>query len=316
MGAPEAVHAWSLWTTTARLVVTRPETIAAARALVEAHLAEVERAASRFRDDSELRTLTPDADGLVTLSPLLADLLLTALDAARETDGLVDPTVAAALAGLGYDRDIRLVALDPDAGRLRATVRPVPGWRRLALVPGPAGVRLRVPEGVDAGTLLDLGATAKARAADVAARLVADRLGTGVLLSLGGDLATAGPDPVGGWQVRVADHPDDPEQTVRLGAGWAVATSSTVRRTWRRAEGPQHHVVDPRTGRSADPVWRTVTVAAPTCTAANTAATAAVVLGVQAPDWLAARGVAARLVDRAHRVHRVGAWPEAEEVAA
>jgi thiamine biosynthesis lipoprotein len=77
-----------------------------------------------------------------------------------------------------------------------------------------------------------------------------------------------------------------------------------------------HHILDPRTGRPAEPVWRTVTVAAPSCFEANTASTAAIVRGDRALPWLRELGVAARLVDRAGRVTVLGGWPsEGEEKA-
>jgi thiamine biosynthesis lipoprotein len=177
----------------------------------------------------------------------------------------------------------------------------VPGWRRVHL----NGDRLELPRGV----LLDLGATAKARAADLLAARAARTVGVGVLVELGGDIATAGPAPAGGWQVLVRDSRDDPACQVTLAPGGAVATSSTVRRTWRRGGVLVHHLVDPRTAAPAEPVWRSATVAASTCVEANTASTAAVVLGREAPGWLAARGFTARLVDQQLRVVRVGGWP-------
>src|SRR5947209_3070737 len=82
------------------------------------------------------------------------------------------------------------------------------GWSRSRRV----GRQVTVPDGV----LLDLGATGKAYAAEVCARLVARQCDTGVLVSLGGDLATAGPAPVGGWQVLVQDGPDEPGCTIAL----------------------------------------------------------------------------------------------------
>ena len=138
---------------------------------------------------------------------------------------------------------------------------------------------------------LDLGATAKARAADLTARRAAETVGVGVLVELGGDIATAGPAPVDGWQVLVQDTPDDPACQVSLAAGWALATSSTVRRAWRRGGVALHHIVDPRTAAPARPVWRSATVTAPSCVEANTASTAAVVLGREAARWLAVRGL-------------------------
>ena len=293
-----AAHEWELWSTRARLVVTEPGALDEATARVRILLDEVERAASRFRPDSEIRRLTPGPDGTVRLSPVLADLMAEALAAARRTGGAVDPTVGATLSALGYDRDIRLVG---DGAHRVARVRPVPGWERLRLV----GNRLTLPPGLE----LDLGATAKAVAADRAAALVADHLGVGVLVSLGGDIATAGPAPIGDWQIRVRDTEADPVTHISLPGGGAVATSSTVRRTWRRRGETLHHIVDPRTGRPAEPVWRSVSVAASTCAVANAAATAAIVKGRAGVGWLDSRGLPARLVDRHGGVLVCGGWP-------
>ena len=67
-------------------------------------------------------------------------------------------------------------------------------------------------------------------------------------------------------------------------------------RSWVRDGRTVHHIVDPRTGDIPEPVWRTVTVAAATCLDANVASTAAVVLGRDAPAWLAKQHLPARLV--------------------
>jgi thiamine biosynthesis lipoprotein len=301
-----ATQEWDLWSTRARLVVTEPGSLPDALELVQDLLEEVELAASRFRPDSEIENLVPGPDGTVHLSPMLADLLGEALESARTTDGAVDPTVGSALAAIGYDRDIRLVE---DGGTLRAVVRPVPGWRRLRL----EADRLTLP----AGIRLDLGASAKAVAADRSAALVADRLGVGVLVSLGGDIATAGPGPSGGWQILVQDGPEDAPTQVSLPAGSAVATSSTSRRTWRRGDDTIHHIVDPRTSRPVPSIWRSVTVAATTCAVANRASTATIVKNRAGFDWLSEQGLAARLVDRDGHVHLCNGWPsEPEGIAA
>ena len=293
-------YAFDIWSTTGRVVVTEPRALASVVEIVRAGLDEVDRACSRFRPDSELSTLTP---GTRRISPMLADLVGIALDAAEASGGLVDPTVGSAMRGLGYDRSIELLPADGPAVRL---VQSVPGWRRVRL----HGDQLELPGEV----VLDLGATAKARAADLLAHRAADSAGVGVLVELGGDISTAGPAADDGWQVLVRDTEDDPACRITLAAGSAVATSSTVRRAWRRGGVAIHHVVDPRTAAPATPVWRSATVAAPTCVEANTASTAAIVLGRDAAAWLAERGLTARLVDQRHRVVRVGGWPH--EVAA
>jgi thiamine biosynthesis lipoprotein len=160
------------------------------------------------------------------------------------------------------------------------------------------------------GLELDLGAVAKAYAADAAARLVAVTLGTGVLVSLGGDIATAGPAPRRGWQLLVQDAEDEPASHVAIDAGTAVATSSTLHRTWRRGGLAVHHILDPVTARPAERAWRTVTVIAPTCVAANTLSTATVVKGTAGLRWLRDQGVPARLVDSKGVVHLLGGYPD------
>jgi FAD:protein FMN transferase len=295
----DTVAQWPVWSTTARVVVTDPGVLAEARSLVEAELASVDRACSRFRPDAELAR-AEQAGEEVEVSELLADLVATALEAARRTGGDVDPTLGQALAQLGYDRDLPLVPVHGPALPLR--VRPAPGWRRVRL----SGRRLSVPEGVR----MDLGATAKARAADRCARAVAGALGTGVLVELGGDLATAGAGPAEGWRIFVRDQPGDPACTVTVPSGSAMATSSTTSRSWRRGDRLLHHVLDPRTCLPASFVWRSVTVAAGLCVDANILTTAALVRGQQALPWLDGLGVPARLVDYAGHVHVLGGWPQ------
>lgn len=299
-----AVRDWQQWSTACRLAVTAPELLPAAAALVDDVLADVDRACSRFRTDSELLTLRRDADGWSELSPTLGRLVRIALDAAQSTDGAVDPTVGGTLVDLGYDRDIDSVR-SRTAPAVQVIRRPA-GWRSLRL----DGDRLWMP----AGTQLDLGATAKAVASDWCAAAVAEELGTGVLVSLGGDIATAGVGPAGGWQVTVQDLPEDPPQQITLADGAAAATSSTARRTWHRDGTTMHHLVDPTTARPATGPWRSVTVVAGTCARANTASTAALVKGNAAVGWLRDTGLPARLVSHSGSLATLNLWPR--EVAA
>lgn len=301
----EASASWEALGTGVQVIVTDARQLSAARRLLAADLAAVDLACSRFRPDSEIMGL--EGTGPVRVSPLLAEAIAVALRAARITDGDVDPTVGRAMDAIGYDRDFPLVAADGPAVKLR--VAAVAGWRQVQfdeaarLVSLPAGVRL------------DLGATAKAWAADrSAARLAAD-LGCGVLVSLGGDIAVAGPPPDGGWRVRVQDvsgRPEDPPPgpaaVVAIREG-GLATSSTTARRWRRGGDLLHHILDPRTGLPAPPVWRTVSVAAASCVDANTASTAAIIRGRPAPGWLEELGLPARLVDEAGSVRTVAGWP-------
>jgi thiamine biosynthesis lipoprotein len=162
------------------------------------------------------------------------------------------------------------------------------------------------------GVHLDLGATAKAWAADRAAAAAARANGCGVLVSLGGDIATSGPAPECGWRIRVTDDhrsdPSAPGQTVHIHSG-GLATSSTAVRRWSHNGLSMHHIIDPATGTSVRTRWRTVSVAAARCTDANIATTAALVRGDSAPAWLEGLGLPARLLDWNERITTVGDWP-------
>jgi len=306
---PAGTARWRALGTLVQLVVTEPPCLAEARRLLESDLAEVDAACSRFRADSEIRALRTGAGRTTKLSPLLAEAIAVALRAARLTEGDVDPTVGAAMSAIGYDRDFEHVP--PAEPPLAITVRAVPGWREVCL----DGQSLTMPAGIQ----LDLGATAKAWAADRSAARIASRLGCGVLVSLGGDTAVAGPAPATGWRIRVQDvtgspedPPDGPYALVAIRDG-GLATSSTAARRWRRGGDVLHHILDPRTGLPAEPVWRTVSVAAGSCADANAASTAAVIRGRRALGWLAGLGLPARLVDATGVVFTVAGWPNESE---
>ena len=286
-GADIATTHWQRWSTDMQIVVTDPDSLPVARRVVDDELDAVEAAASRFRADSEISTLAASSGRPTEVSELLAEMLAAALEAARRTDGDVDPTVGAAVIALGH-------------GRLSSLTVPA-RWSMVTL----EDRVVTVPPGI----VLDLGATAKAIAADHCADRVHRATGSGVLINLGGDIATAGRAPTGGWHVLVHDAADDPAGAVALQSGFALATSSTIRRRWRCGEEMVHHIVDPRTGCSAAPVWRTVSVAASTCLAANTVSTAAIVRGWRALDWIRALGIPARLVDSDCAVRTFGQWP-------
>lgn len=268
-------------------------------------LDDVDRTCSRFRPDSDLSRANAEAGRWVTADPVLVAAVAAACLAAEDTGGLVHPLLGRNLVQLGYDRDFAALTPVHDArvpAELWPAVAPAAeSWREIGLDPDGA---IKVP----AGTALDLGATGKAWAADVVAAAFAEELGGAALVSLGGDLAIAAPDGEP-WPIAISTRPDGPvETTIALDQG-GLATSSTRVRRWARRGVDLHHLLDPRTGRPAPEVWRTVTATGRTCAAANTATTAAVVLGAEAPDWLTARGVAARLVTADGRVHTTGGWP-------
>jgi thiamine biosynthesis lipoprotein ApbE len=308
-----AKTSWQALGTSAVLVVGEPDALTQAQSIVEHELDRIDRACSRFREDSELTRLNAHAGRAVRVAPLLVHATEVALRAAELTEGDVDPTIGRALELAGYVRDWRLLdhtssTMAGPPRTVRRTVRASfrSGWRTVEVDRG--RTTLRIPAGVK----LDLGATAKAWAADRASQAVYDAIGCGVLVGLGGDIATAGQPPARGWTIHVTDDhragAQAPGQTISIEGG-GLATSSTTVRRWSHQGQAMHHIIDPSTGAPARSVWRTVSVAALDCADANIAATAAIVRGLDAPTWLEGMGLPARLVDRNGKVHTVGAWP-------
>jgi thiamine biosynthesis lipoprotein len=302
------------WTALGTTAVLRHEGAEdpAIRAAVEKELAAIDRAASRFRSDSELSRLNAAGGGRVVVSRLLAEAVRLGIRAAEVSGGAVDPTLGHSLVSAGYDRDWRELTAVPPGAPLGPGDRIVVGrrrsgrWQSIELWDDPP--RVRVPRGVS----LDLGATAKALAADRAARAANAVGGVGVLVALGGDIATCGPAPADGWLIRVTDDhragTDAPGQTIAIASG-ALATSSIVTRRWLHRGRPMHHILDPRHGGPVQTPWRTVSVAAASCADANIATTAAVVLGADAPEWLAALALPSRLVGLDGTVRTQAGWP-------
>ncbi|MDI5974089.1 FAD:protein FMN transferase [Streptomyces sp. SL13] len=289
--------------TTATLLVTDTAALEAARGLLAAELARVDEACSRFRPDSELSRVNAAEGATTSVGVVFGEVLDVALSVAAATGGAVDPTVGASLTALGYDRSFPAVSREDPR-----PVAPPPSradWRAVSWDPATRAVRL------PAGVALDFGATAKAFAADRAAAAAAEATGCGVLINLGGDIAVAGRPPARGWRVMLADDHRAADGTgpVITIHGGGLATSGTTVRTWRRAGRRVHHIVDPATGDTATPVWRTVSVVAATCVEANAATTAAVVLGERALRFLGDSGLAARLAGTDGRITRLSGWP-------
>ena len=295
-----ASTSWQALGTTVALQVIDASALTSARAAVELELTAIDRACSSFRADSELAYVNGAAGRPVRVSAHLMEALALALRAAELTDGDVDPTVGRALALAGA-----YGAPCEPAQRLTLTVSR--GWRTVHLDHQSRTVRMA------RGIRLDLGATAKAWAADRAARAAAEAGDCGALVGIGGDIATCGAAPARGWRVHVTDdHRSEcsaPGQTVAIFDGGLASSSTTVRR-WRREGHEMHHIIDPRTGEPAVSPWRTASVAAASCADANIASTAALIRGERASGWLAELGLPARLVDHAGHSHHLGAWPD------
>ena len=271
---------------------------------VEQMFREVESQLSRFRADSELSRLNDRAGrGAVAVSPLLLRVLSQALAAARQTEGIFDPTVLPLLRQAGYDRNFELLA-DTNGESPRAPVCPGRvGWRQVCL--DQANGTVELPTGV----AIDLGGIAKGWTVDRASELL--RSWGPSLVDAGGDMRASGLPGGERWPVAVEDpfHPDQDLTTLGLD-GCAVATSTVGKRTWQRNGQCFHHLIDPRTGSSSSSDLHTVTALAPSAVEAEVAAKTALLLGSgEGAAWLRQQEYSALLIRRDGNYTSVGQLP-------
>lgn len=246
---------------------------------------------SRFRKDSGLCKLNGRAGkGPQPVSQTLAEVCESALEAARSTDGLFDPTILPALLAAGYDATFAEVSAASQAGKKRAGAAPAvrPNWADIAVARG----AISLP----AETAIDLGGIAKGWIVDK----VADSLRPfgPALVDAGGDVRATGKASGLPWPVAVAD-PHRPERDLALVelADEAIATSSVGRRRWRVGEEWMHHIIDPRTQRPSTSDVHTVSVVGESARAAEVQAKVVLLLGSEAGAAdLEARGASAVVV--------------------
>jgi thiamine biosynthesis lipoprotein len=284
-------------------VLAPEEDAEAARDATRWLFAEWEAALSRFRSDSELSRLNARTGDWVAVSSLLFTVTATALEAARATNGVFDPTLLRQLVSLGYDRTFS--ALPPIAPPLSEAVRPGGAWREIRLDRGER--RIFLP----AGVALDFGGIAKGMAADAAVeRLREIGIACGCV-NAGGDLATFGAAPDGdGWPIGVQGIHATRMITLRRGA---LATSGIANRHWRQGAFVRKHILDPRTGMPAETGIWSVTVAAERCAQAEAAAKAAFILGPrEGARFLDARKLAALFALDDGSWQTAGDWPATE----
>ena len=182
--------------TDAVVLVVEPTAAEVATVVALGAIEEIEAACSRFRPDSDLMRVNEAAGRAVPVGRCFIEALDVALDAARRTDGVVDPTIGGALRALGYDRDF--ASLERDGRRWSTS----PGSR--------VGERSRSTRDAGPSGFRPARASTSARPPRRSPRIeppaaAAAAIDGPALVSIGGDLAVAGGCPEGGWLVRVTD---------------------------------------------------------------------------------------------------------------
>jgi FAD:protein FMN transferase len=241
---------------TAHVLVIGPE----AESLVGyavARLDDLERKWSRFRPTSEISRANALPDCRVVVSPETLLLVQRSVEGWTRSGGAFDPTVLAAVAAAGYDRDFSSVAAT-------AAALDLPGP---ASTPGCSGIVCDERVGtitLPAGVTLDPGGIGKGLAADVVTAELMSQGAHGALVNVGGDLRVRGDGPDGpAWPVGIENPVNRDRELLRVGlVDGAIATSSRARRCWHTAAGPAHHLIDPRTGHPASGTRLAVTAVA------------------------------------------------------
>lgn len=215
---------------------------------------QLERAWSRFRPDSEISELNRSDGRVCIVSPVTFELVSRAERARRVTCGVFNPLLLDQLEALGYDRTWEAMhdADDPAEFTLPGSERPIELFADASAV--------RLPE----GTRFDPGGIGKGLAGDLVAAALRSAGADSVQVELGGDVRVDGPAWSGErWGVCVddTDHDSANAATVWLTTG-GVATSSVVRRRWRRGAVELHHLLDPTTGTSVSTDLDAVTAVA------------------------------------------------------
>jgi thiamine biosynthesis lipoprotein len=257
---------------------------------------EFERTWSRFDPASEVCELNEHAGRLTIVSPVTYELVSLAEHARRLTGGTFNPLMLDHLVEIGYDQSWEMVER---IGIALPPARPVPD-QPIELYPETSGIR------IPSGTRFDPGGIGKGMTGDMVAAALLASGADAVQIELGGDVRVAGPSWTDGpWRIRLddSDHGRPCPGTITLAAG-GVATSSVLRRRWRRGDVDVHHLLDAETGRSATSDLDAVTVVGPTLWWAEVIAKVALIRGsVRGRELLEDYAMSGVLVGRdvAHR---------------
>ena len=258
-GAVEAAGAWfsreEAIMGTAISVELWSEQSDPAEAAIDAVMAEmhrIDRAMSPHKPDSELSIINRDAASrAVPLSAEMCRLVERAIEFSELSDGAFDITYA----GVGHLYDYRQQVRPSDAAIAKA--RQAVGWRHLILDPKAHTLRFALD-----GVRIDLGGFAKGHAVDTSVAILQDLGIQHAIVCAGGDSRVLGDRRGRPWTIAIRDPRRAGEVVAVLPLeDVSISTSGDYERFFEHNGMRFHHVIDPRTGRSADSV-RSVTILA------------------------------------------------------
>jgi thiamine biosynthesis lipoprotein len=297
-----ARRAFGIMGTFAELLV-RTEDPAVEQAFDDAltELQRINSVYSRFDPTSPIERLNDNGGGPIDAEMRM--VLDASLKAWHDTGGRVDVGIGADLIAAGYDRDFdELDVPDDNEIRKHAATLQVAGARAVHNEPafeyGGSGELIIRP-----GRRIDLGGIVKGWASD---RICSGLSNYGsALVNLGGDIALSVADGDDPWPIGI--EIDGENQSFALAFG-GMATSGQDRRVWKGGDGEfAHHVIDPRTGRSASTDILRITVIGGSCIEAEVWAKALILIGRDAAVAEAnVRGITSVIIDTDQRATFTG----------
>lgn len=243
-----------------------------------------ERRFTRFKKESELSQFNEGQGGKV--SPALWDILTVAKTYSTLTQGVFDPAILPALEFVGYRGAFR----SPSSSAHHHGINELVFDKEHATITKPASLRI------------DLGGIGKGYCVDQVSRELRQWGHVNFVVDAGGDIYASGMNVEEGYPYWVLDieDPHNPSASVATVVlnNEAIATSGRNRRTWTKQGQVKHHIIDPTTQDSASNELMTVSVIAPTTTAADVWAKTLFILGLEKGlERAREQGLAALFID-------------------
>lgn len=271
---------------------------AAGRAAIAAVMNEmrrIDRLMSPYKPESELSRINQRAAAApVTVGKELFDLIARSLEFSELTQGAFDITFSS----VGYLYDYRRHLRPTD----QEIERTLPGidYRHLQLDANARTIRFARP-----GVRIDLGGIAKGYAVDSSITLLEKRGIREALVTAGGDSRVLGDKRGRPWFIGIRDpRRRDGMVAVLPLVNAAISTSGDYERYFEADGVRYHHILNPKTGRSATGV-RSVSIIGPDSTTTDALSTSVFVLGVEHGMKLvdSLSGIEAVIIDDAGTMH-------------
>lgn len=224
----------------------------AAMAAVMDEMHRIDRAMSPYKEDSELSRINREAaDKTLIISQEMADILARSIEFSVLSDGAFDVTFSS----VGYLYDYRRQVKPSDAQI--ATALAGINYRHLLLDRSKRTLHFARP-----GVRIDLGGIAKGWAVDCSIEILKARGIAHASVTAGGDTRLLGDRRGRPWNVGIRDPRQQGKVAVVLPlSDTAISTSGDYERFFEVDGVRHHHIINPKTGKSASGV-RSVTVVA------------------------------------------------------